>query len=248
MPVSPSLPSRGASVSDLLDAASRIWRATLPKCLPLAMIAVVAINVPRYYASVSGQPITNPLVLPTDPVYWAYYAAAMIAYLFVGSVAIVRQRSLLLRGQSDLGAALAAAGARLPALVAAMVLSYLAVVLGALLLVLPGIYLGVCVFLIWYVVLFDTQNPWRALLRSVRLVHPLWWKYCAAILIGIAVMLISVFTASLIAGTLVTVLLPPGSAAASAIVEALGIGLMGAGLLFVTALGIVLHSAASSSD
>jgi len=248
MPVSPPLPSRSASVGDLLDAASRIWRATLPKCLPLAMIAVVAINVPRYYASASGQPITNPLVLPRDPVYWACYAAAMIAYLFVGSVAIIRQRRLLLTGQSDLGSALRAAGKRLPALVAAMVLSYLAVVLGALLLVLPGIYLGVCVFLIWYVVLFDVPNPWRALVRSVRLVHPLWWRFCAAILLGVAVMFISVVTASLIAGTVVTVLLPAGSAAASAVVEALGVGLLGAGMLFVTAIGIVLHSAASSSD
>jgi hypothetical protein len=248
MPAPLPLPTRTASVSELLDAGSRIWRATLPKCLPLAMIAIVVLNVPRFYAGVSGHPITNPLVLPKDPAYWAYYAAAMIAYLFVGSIAILRQRALLQTGQSDFRAALAAAAARLPALVAAMVLSYLAVVLGTMLLVLPGIYIGVCVFLIWYVVLFDTPNPWRALLRSVQLVHPLWWKYCASILIALAVMFISVFVASMVAGVLVELLLPAGSPAGSAIAEAAGIGLMGAGLLFITAVGIVLHSAASSSD
>jgi hypothetical protein len=248
MPAPLPLPSRTASVSALLDAGSRIWRVTLPKCLPLAMIAIVAINVPRFYADVSGQPLSNPLVLPKDPVYWAYYGVAMIAYLFVGSIAIIRQRALLQTGQSDFRAALMLAVARLPALVASMVLSYFAVVLGTMLLVLPGIYIGVCVFLIWYVVLFDTMNPWRALVRSVQLVHPLWWKFCAAILIALAVMFISVFTASLIAGLLVGLLLPAGSAAGNAIVEALGIGLMGAGLLFVTAVGIVLHSAASNSD
>jgi hypothetical protein len=114
MPAPLPLPSRTASVSELLDAGSRIWRATLPKCLPLAMIAVVALNVPRFYAGVSGHPITNPLVLPKDPAYWAYYAAAMIVYLFVGSIAILRQR---LQTRQSFRAALAAAPARLPALV-----------------------------------------------------------------------------------------------------------------------------------
>jgi hypothetical protein len=52
----------------------------------------------------------------------------------------------------------------------------------------------------------------------------------------------------MVAGVLVELLLPAGSPAGSAIAEAAGIGLMGAGLLFITAVGIVLHSAASSSD
>jgi hypothetical protein len=212
------------------------------------MMAVVAINVPRFYASASGHPITNPLELPKDPVYWAYYALALVAYLFIGSLAILRQHALLRSGRVEMRAVLTTAVARLPALLAAMVLSYLAVVLGTMLLVLPGIYIGVCVFLVWYVVLFDTPNPWRALLRSVQLVHPLWWKYCACILIALAVMLISVIMASMVAGLFVEALLQAGSAMGRAIIEALGIGMMGAGLLFITAVGIVLHSAASSSD
>jgi hypothetical protein len=248
MPAPLPLPSRSASVSALLDAGSRIWRATLPKCLPLAMIALVVVNAPLFYAAASGQPITNPRVPPKDPVFWIYYAAAVIAYLFVGSIAIIRQRALALTGQSDFRAALMLAAARLPALVAAMVLSYLAVVLGTMLLVLPGIYIGMCLFVIWYVVLFDTPNPWRALVRSVQLVHPLWWKYCASILIALVVMFFSVFMILVIAGVVVGSFLSDGSAAGNAIVAALGVGIMGAGLLFVTAVGIVLHSAASSSD
>lgn len=241
-------PSRAASVSELLDAGSRVWRATLPKCLPLAMIAVVVANAPLFYAAVSGQPITNPRELPTDPLFWVWYAAAVIGYLFVGSIAIVRQRALAQTGQSDFHAALRLAVARLPALVAAMLLSYFAVVLGTMLLILPGIYLGVCLFVIWYVVLFDTENPWRALLRSVQLVHPLWWKYCAGILIALAVTFFSVFMGLMLAGLLLGLLLPAGGAAANAIVAALGVGFMGTGMLFITAVGIVLHSAASSSD
>jgi hypothetical protein len=247
MAVNPSLPPRTASVSELLDAASRIWRATLPKCLPLAMIAIVAADAPMFYYAATGQPVPNPRELPKDPVAWLWYAAAVVGYLYLGSVAILRQRDLVRSGQSALDAALRLALVRLPTLLAAMVLSYLAVVAGTILLVLPGIYIGVCVFVVWYVVLFDAPNPWRAVLRSVQLVQPLWWKYCASILIGLAVMLISVIGASIVAALLVGVLLPSGSAIGHAVAAALGIGFMGAGLLFITALGIVLHSAASSS-
>lgn len=248
MPESLSLPPRSASVSVLLDAASRIWRATLLKCLPLAMFAIVAINVPRFYATASGQPITHPLVLPKDPVYWMTYAVAMIVYLFIVSTAILRQRALLQTGKSELNDALSLAAKRLPALIAAMLLGYFAMVLGVMALVVPAIYISVGVFLIWYVMLFDTQNPWDALLRSVRLVHPVWWKYFASIVIALLVVLISVIMAALIINVVIQLVLPAGSAAARAILEAAGIGFLGAGLLFVTSLGIVLHSAASSSD
>ena len=85
-------------------------------------------------------------------------------------------------------------------------------------------------------------------MRSVQLVHPLWWKYCASILIALVVMFFSVFMILVIAGVVVGSFLSDGSAVGNAIVAALGVGIMGAGLLFVTAVGIVLHSAASSSD
>ena len=57
---------------------------------------------------------------------------------------MLRQRALAQTGQSDFHAALRLAVARLPALVAAMLLSCIAVVLGTMLLMLPGMYLGVC--------------------------------------------------------------------------------------------------------
>lgn len=248
MPGPSPLPSRTAGVSELLDAASRIWRATLPKCLPLAMIAVVVMNLPLLYARGAGHAPASPLSLPHDPVYWIYYAAGLIAYLFVGSIAIGMQRSLVSSGRPDFGAALRRAATRLPAVVAAMVLAYLAVAIGVVLLFVPGIYVAVGVFLVWYVVLFDTANPVQALVRSVKLAHPLWWKLFAAIVIGLLVMLVSTFAAMLIAALLVGLVLPATTAAGGAVASAIGVAFMGAGLLFITALGIVLHWAASSSD
>jgi len=248
MPGPMTLPPHSAGVSELLDAAYRVWRATLPKCLPLAMVAVVVMNVPLLYARSAGHAPPSPFALPRDPIYWGYYAIGMIAYLFVGSVAIGLQHGLAREGRADFGAAVGRAATRLPALLAAMVLAYLAVALGTMLLIVPGVYVAVGVFLIWYVVLFDTTNPVQALVRSLKLAHPLWWKLFAAIVIGLLVMLVSTFAAMLVAALLVGLVLPATTPAGGAVAGALGVAFMGAGLLFVTALGIVLHSAASSSD
>lgn len=244
----PSLPSRAAGVSELLDAAARIWRATLPKCLPLAMLAILSAYLPALYLGMAGQPIPKWPELPHDPLYWVCYAVAMVAYLLLGSIAILRQRDRVLSGQCDLASALRAAIGRLPVLFAAIVLCQFLVGLGLVLLVLPGVYLGVCSFVIWCVVLFEPVGPWAALVRSVRLVHPLWWKQCAAVVIGFLIVLVSVLTALVLAALLLGALVPAGSALGSAIAAAIGIACFGAGLLFITALGIVLYSAASSSD
>lgn len=248
MSAAPSLPPRTAGVSELLEAASRIWRATLPKCLPLAMIAILCAYLPTLYLSAAGLPLPRPPQLPSDPTYWAVYVVAMVAYLFLGSVAIQQQREQALGGQRELAGALRAAARRLPAVVAAIVLCQIAVGLGLLLLLVPGVYLAVCSFVIWCVVLFEPLGPWAALVRSVRLVQPLWWKYCATIVIAILILAVTVFTALILAALFLGALLPAGGAAANALAVAFGIACFGAGMLFLTALALVLYSAASSSD
>ena len=248
MSAAPSLPSRAAGVSELLDAAARIWRATLPKCLPLAMLAILSAYLPALYLAMAGLPVPKWPELPHDPWYWVCYAVAMLAYLLLGSVAILRQRDRALSGHCDLRSALRSALARLPALFAAIVLCQVLIGLGLVLLLVPGVYLGVCSFVIWCVVLFEPVGPWAALVRSVRLVHPLWWKYCATIVIGFLIVVVAVLTALVLAALLLGALIAPGSALGSAIAAALGIACFGAGMLFITALGLVLYSAASSSD
>ena len=247
MSAAPTLPPRSAGVSELLDAASRIWRATLPKCLPLSMIAILSAYLPALYLTVSGQPIPKWPELPVDPLYWVCYAVAMLAYLLLGSVAILRQRERALTGRCELGSALRAAVRRLPVLVVAIVLCQLLVGLGLLLLLVPGVYVAVCSFVIWCVVLFEPLGPWAAFVRSIRLVHPLWWKHFAAIVIALLILAVAVFTALILTALLLGVLVPAGSAAGSAIAVAFGIAFFAAALLFVTALAIVLYSAASSS-
>jgi hypothetical protein len=248
MPAVPSLPPRTASVSELLDAASRIWRATLPKCLPLAMIAILSAYLPALYLSFAGLPIPKPPQLPQDPLYWVCYVLALITYLFVGSIAIVRQRDRARTGRCDFDSAWRTAARRLPALLLTILLCQLAVGVGLMLLVLPGIYVFVCSFVVWCIVLFEPVNPWTAMVSCIRRVHPQWWKHCATIVIALVITVVSVFTVLILVSLLLGALLSTGSAAGNAIAVAIGIAAMGAALLFITSVAIVLYSVASSSD
>ena len=65
----PSSPSRSADVSTLLDAANQLFRQALPKCLALAMAAVlVAESATLYWLGTGHKLHGRP---PTDPSAWA---------------------------------------------------------------------------------------------------------------------------------------------------------------------------------
>ena len=62
-----SMPPRpDASVSQLLDAATGLFRATLLKCLPFAMIGVLCLEVPNFYWVASGHTLVYGCLLYTS--------------------------------------------------------------------------------------------------------------------------------------------------------------------------------------
>ena len=251
MPAPLPLPSRTASVSELLDAGSRIWRATLPKCLPLAMIAVVAAQCRRAStAGVSGHPIANPLRAAEGS----------------GLLGLLRRRDdrLPVRGQHrDTAATRAAAdravrfprsadrGGRTPA----------------------GAGGGDGAQLSRRRRRHDAAGAAGHLHRRVRVrwsgtwccsIHREPLARAAAQRAARAPAVVEVlrqhpdraggdrssrvFVASLVAGAAAwSCCCRPAARAGSAWSQAAGVGLMGAGLLFITAVGIALYSAASSS-
>jgi hypothetical protein len=84
---------------------------------------------------------------------------------------------------------------RLPAIVWLSVLSGVLVLLGAILFVLPGIYLYVSFAVAVPVLLVEGAGPWRALGRSRRLVKGRWWGTLGVTLVGY--LLVSIVTLAL---------------------------------------------------
>jgi hypothetical protein len=237
-------PRPEASVSDLLDAASQLFRATLLKCLPFAMLGVLCLEIPNFYWVASGH--TLAYGMPVNSTYWLLAFLASAATVFIVSAMMLRQRACASGATLDSAAELAAAARRLPLILPGWMLGLASLFVGFTLLILPGIFLLVCYLVLLPVLLFEDLNPYAALVRCVQLVLPYWWKVLATLVIALLVLLICTLAAAAVLGILAALLVGQGPSV-QAIVAAATVGIWAIGCVFFSALALTLHSAASSS-
>ncbi|HEX2789308.1 MAG TPA: hypothetical protein VHN17_02655 [Steroidobacteraceae bacterium] len=237
-------PRPDASVRILLDAATSLFRATLLKCLPFAMLAVLCLEIPNLYWVASGHTLS--FGMPSDTGYWVLAYLASAVTVFIVSAMMLRQRALASGAKVDSAAELAAAARRLPGVLLGWILAQLSLFVGFTLLIVPGIFLLVCYLVLLPVLLFEHFNPYAALVRSVRLMQPHWWKALATIVIAVLILLICTLAAAALL-SIVAALLGGEGSAVQAIVAAVTIGIWAIGCVFLSALALTLHSAASSS-
>jgi len=238
------LPPGGASVSDLLAAAAQLFRASLLKCLPLGMVAVLCAQVANIYWMASGHVLS--FTGEFDGNYQLLAIAGVVVQLWLLGAMMLRQRAVVLGAPILSGAELRVALRRLPLILASVLLAGFSVVIGLLALILPGIFLFVCYLVLLPVVLFDGLGPYGAALRSVQLLRPLWWKALAACVITLLLFLIGGIVVAAIIAVLAE-LLAGNRAAFQAVETAIAVGYGALYFVFLSALMLVLHSAASSS-
>jgi hypothetical protein len=237
-------PPASASVSYLLATAAQLFRASLLKCLPIGMVAVLCAQLPNIYWMATGHTLS--FTAEYDANYDALALLGIAIELWLFSAMMLRQRAVVLGAPILAGAELRTASLRLPVILVSALLAILSAVAGLLLLILPGVFLMVCYALLLPVVLFDGLGPYAALLRSVRLIRPVWWKALAAFVIAFLMFFIGAFVLAAIIGVIAE-LLGGNEAALAAIETACTVGYGALFLVFLGALMLVLHSAASSS-
>jgi hypothetical protein len=90
-------PSRPQSVGEVLDSAFRIFGATLLRCLPYAVVAVIAGQLPSMYEVLTGHALAVPrlrVAASHDPLWWILYVVAVIASLTLTNAVLLRQYAL----------------------------------------------------------------------------------------------------------------------------------------------------------
>jgi hypothetical protein len=237
-------PRSDTSVSWLLEAATSMFRATLLKCLPFAMVAVLVQEIPNFYWVSIGHTLAYGMTV--NSTYWLLTFLSLAVTMFIVSAMMLRQRVVASGAKLDTAAELAAAAHRLPVVLLGWMLALLCLFVGFTLLILPGIFLLVCYVLLLPVLLFENLNAYAALVRCVQLVLPRWWAVLAAIVIALLVLLICTLAASAVLG-IVAVLLAGQESFLRAIVAAVTVAIWAIGCVFFSALALTLHSAASSS-
>jgi hypothetical protein len=234
----------GARVSDLLQTAVRLFRASLLKCLPLAMIAMLCASLPNIYWNATGHPVS--LFGPYDTNFrlLSLMGIAIASWLF--GAMMLRQRAVVLGAPLLLGAELQASLSRLPVVLLATLLAVVSVNLGLLLLLLPGLYLVVCYLVLLPVILFEGAGPLAALLRSVQIMRRLFWPALAALVIAVLLSMIGALVFAAVLAVAAEVF-AGNSAAMRAVVNAGVVGFYALFMVYLSALQLVIHSAASSS-
>jgi hypothetical protein len=236
-------PPHSASVSELLATAAQLFRATLLKCMPLAMVAVLCSQLANVYWIATGHTIS--FSARHDASYALLSVLGTAIELWLISAMMLRQRAVVLGAPIHAAAELRAAWRRLPALLGCVLLGAASVVLG-LLLIVPGVFLLICYVVALPVVLFEGLAPYAALVRSVRLIRRVWWKTLAACVFALLAFVVCALVFAALVGVFAGVLTGNGPAF-EAIQTASSVALGALFFVFLSALALVLHSAASSS-
>jgi len=244
-PVAPA-PGASLSVSQLLETATQLFRATLAKCMLLGMIGVLCAEIPNLYLLAHGHSFDALTSLSArSATYWTLLLVSAPVTLYVVSAMLLQQRALIGGTVITASQALSLALHRLPHLIVTWILAQLSLVVGFSLLVVPGIFLFICYTLMLPVVMFEQPNPYLALVRCVLLIRSRWWKTLAALVIAALVILVCALVFAALLG-IASVLL--NAAAFQAIMTACSIAFYAAALVYLTALILTIHSVAASSS
>ncbi len=240
-------PTRPRTLAELLDASVKIFRVTLPKCLPYASMAILFGQLSTLYDLARGQ-----MPAPRDmnnPVWITLYTAGSILFFILWMAMLLRQAAVAAGrppGASDLLDALKQA----PAILAICLIGSTVILLliappltlaepyrsiGFGVMLLPAIYISIGLSLALPARMLTHKSVMQSILYSLRLIRGNWWRSAALYVIAVAIIAAGyLFTAVMVAMIL------PGAGRAEAAARAgmtavvLAVGAMG--LIFYTAI------------
>ena len=184
---------------------------------------------------------------PTDPTYLLIELVSLLVYLWLVAALVLRLQALRAGRTTSLRDDLAAASKRWSTLLLAYFAAVLLLLVGLLALILPGIYLAVCLVPLVPVVVLEPQSPIAAIRRCVQLVRPLWVKVFASVLIAALIIMVCLFTLGLVSSLALVAVSGGNGQIANALGTAVLMAAMAAAQIFLFSLSLTIYSAASSS-
>jgi hypothetical protein len=167
-------PARPQSIGEVLDSGFAIFRRSLWGCLPYGFLGAIAYQLPHLHDLLAGRPFRQ--FAWHDPIWWLDYALGLlISMLFYGAM-LLKQRSLAGAQPIPASGELRIAVQRLPQLAILFVLIVIGLVIATLLLMIPGLYVGVAWLFAMPALVLDEMGPIEALAYSHSLVWGHWWR------------------------------------------------------------------------
>ena len=190
-------PARPQSIGEVLDAAFQILAASLVRTLPYGILLIIAGQLGSIYNLATGRPVGR--AAPTDVQAIVVYILSAIAVLVLWAALLLRQRATAQGERNSMRVELTYALQRLQAMAGLSLLMLLAIVVGALCLVLPGVYLCIALSMAQPLVVFERKGPIDAMKLSVQLVRGSWWRTLVIFLVAIAIVFVIYILAIVVA-------------------------------------------------
>jgi hypothetical protein len=247
-------PSRPQSVGEILDAAFRIFRATVLKCLPFAALALIAGQLPNIYYLATGG-IAAMLAGSYTPVWWVLYCIGYVISVLLWSTILLRQYAVATGGGAAGESAFATVLRRGPGIVLTWILMLLAAFIwfaptrllhgstllgAAVLLAIPATYVGVRVSSAWVAQLLTDKGPVASVAHSWQLTAGSFWRLSAIYTVAV----ILLFVLYVLSGVVAAVLALPfarGDIAVLTAVSTVVVVILGAiGMPFYSALALAV--------
>ncbi|MCP5328883.1 MAG: hypothetical protein R3E75_13480 [Steroidobacteraceae bacterium] len=197
---------RPMSVGEVLDAGITLFKASLLRCLPLSLLAVIIGQLPSLVTMAQRR---TPSLEGLGPLGWLLVIGAGLANVLLWGAILLRQQAIAEGRRSPLAADLRRPLLRLPAALALIVLSALLIGAGVLALLLPGLYLIVALMFAYPALLLDDESVVGALRKSFLLVRGNWGRTSAILTVALFAILVF-YAIGMIAGLIVVQLMGGG--------------------------------------
>ncbi|HEY6483098.1 MAG TPA: hypothetical protein VIY54_06190 [Steroidobacteraceae bacterium] len=247
-------PARPQTIGEVLDGGFRIFRATLLRCLPYGLLAMLSSQASSVYTLIVHGPGRG--AGRDDPVAWLMFAVGSFLGAVFYNAIILRQGAIatgvLRRAQPGLRSAVRRAPATLCVIIVMTLMTgvWFAPLLAVarprrlwaiLVLGVPASYVGVAVSCALFALLIGGRGMYASLKYSVHLMRGNWWR--AATIYAVEIAMLGVFYT--LAGVLAAVILPFAGhgdlAAITAVSTVMAAVLVAVGVPFYSAMGLALY-------
>jgi hypothetical protein len=211
-------PARAQSVGEILDTAFRIFRLTLLRCLPYAILAVIAGQLPNIYTLLRGGELLQALTAPRhDSVWWLLYVIGAVLALLLWSATLLRQYAMATGHPVSAATELSTCLQRLLPLIGLLLLMSAAIVvwfapvallsgparlLAEALALVPATYLGVALSCGWPALLLTGSGPLASLSHSWRLTSGSWWRLSLIYTVAVVLVVVLYVLSGIVAGVI----------------------------------------------
>ena len=182
-------PTKPADIADVVGDGLDLFQASIRSIyLPALLLALIAVAIDPFQAPFRAE--LEPTYLEAIKKHWFRALVPFLIYFYLYAIIVAHAHYIASGAPRGVRSPLAIATLRFPTVLAVDLLSIVAVAVGAMLLIVPGIFLLVALYFSPMLPITEARGPIQSLREGLLLVGRFWWRVFAIIVIGLVTALV----------------------------------------------------------